>query len=269
MHKKFVISLLASAFISSSALADKVVARYKNIDVTDTQVMQQFNQAMQARGATEQKKITDLPAEMQKNIINGYLTAKIIEDKAKAAGLEKSASFQTKLAQVKNSLLSQEYIEQQINKQLNEADIKKAYDELNAQLKDVKEVNAKHILVADEKTANELMAKLKKGADFNKLAGEFSTDPGSKEKNGDLGYFRKEQMVKEFAEAAFAAKKGELAGPVKTQFGWHVIKVEDKRNAKTPEFATVKPQLEAKVKQEKLVKLIDKLLAEAKIEYKL
>ena len=113
---------------------------------------------------------------------------------------------------------------------------------------DEKEVHARHILVEKEDEAKAILADLKKGGDFAAIAKEKSKDPGSKENGGDLGYFAKDQMVPEFAEAAFKLDKGQLSDPVKTQFGWHVLKVEDKRNRPVPEFDKVKDQVETFVR---------------------
>ena len=122
--------------------------------------------------------------------------------------------------------------------------MKKVYAEATKEMGDEKEVHARHILVEKEDEAKAILADLKKGGDFAAIAKEKSKDPGSKENGGDLGYFTKDQMVPEFAEVAFKLDKGQLSDPVKTQFGWHVLKVEDKRNRPIPEFDKVKDQIE-------------------------
>jgi parvulin-like peptidyl-prolyl isomerase/Tfp pilus assembly protein PilF len=119
-----------------------------------------------------------------------------------------------------------------------------AYFEKNISHYDTpEEIRASHILVADEETANEVLDKLKDGADFAELAKEYSTDPGSKDKGGDLGWFSRGRMVKEFEEAAFALKVGEVSAPVKTQYGYHIIKLTDRKAAHTPTLAEIKDQV--------------------------
>jgi peptidyl-prolyl cis-trans isomerase C len=108
-------------------------------------------------------------------------------------------------------------------------------------------------------------AELKKGADFAELAKTKSKDPGSAD-GGDLGYFTKDQMVPEFSEVAFKLDKGQISDPVKSQFGWHVIRVEDKRDRKPPEFDQVKDQLENYLQRKAQSEMITKLRADAKIE---
>src|SRR4029077_20899689 len=127
------------------------------------------------------------------------------------------------------------------------------------------EVHARHILVPTEDEAKAILAQLKGGTDFATLAKEKSKDPGSAE-GGDLGYFGKEQMVPEFAEVAFKLEKGQVSDPVKTQFGWHIIKVEDKRTKPVPEFDKVKEQVETYVVRKAQADYIHKLQESAKIE---
>src|ERR1700733_12591710 len=119
----------------------------------------------------------------------------------------------------------------------------KVYDEAVKQMANEQEVHARHILVTTEDEAKAVAAALKKGADFAALAKDKSKDPSAAD-GGDLGYFTKDQMVPEFADVAFKLDKGQISDPVHTQFGWHVIKVEDKRTKPTPTFDEVKGQLE-------------------------
>ena len=126
-------------------------------------------------------------------------------------------------------------------------------------------MDARHILVESEDDAKKILADLKKGGDFAAIAKEKSKDPGASE-GGDLGYFSKDQMVPEFSETAFKLDKGQLSDPVKTQFGWHIIKVEDKRTKPVPEFDKVKDQIETYVSRKAQAELITKLRDTAKVE---
>jgi peptidyl-prolyl cis-trans isomerase C len=141
----------------------------------------------------------------------------------------------------------------------------KIYDEAIKQTPNEEEVHARHILVATEGEAKDIETQLKKGADFATLAKEKSKDPGAAE-GGDLGYFTKEQMVPEFAEAAFKLDKGQTSDPVKTQFGWHIIRLEDKRIKPTPTFDQVKGQLQSYVARRAQAELVDNLRKTATIE---
>ena len=130
----------------------------------------------------------------------------------------------------------------------------------------VEEIHARHILVPDEAKAKEIIKKLDGGAEFKDLAKESSDGPTAAN-GGDLGYFAKSEMVPEFAEAAFALQPGTYTKePVKTQFGWHVIKVEEKRQRPEPQFEAVKPQLEAQIRREKLNTMLEQWQKEASIK---
>jgi peptidyl-prolyl cis-trans isomerase C len=139
------------------------------------------------------------------------------------------------------------------------------YNEAIKQTPNEQEVRARHILVATEGEAKDIEAQLKSGADFATLAKQKSKDPGAAE-GGELGYFTKDQMVPEFAEAAFKLDKGQISDPVKTQFGWHVIEVEDKRIKPTPTYDEVKGQLENYVARRAQAELVDNLRKSATIE---
>ncbi len=141
----------------------------------------------------------------------------------------------------------------------------KVYDDAVKQMANEQEVHARHILVATEDEAKAIKDQLKKGADFATLAKEKSKDPGAAE-GGDLGYFTKDQMVPEFADVAFKLDKGQISDPVHTQFGWHIIKVEDKRVKPTPTFDDVKGQIQNYVAHRAQADLVAKLRSAANIE---
>src|SRR6202034_2466653 len=148
---------------------------------------------------------------------------------------------------------------------LSEDAERKVYEEAVKQVKSEPEVHARHILVPTEDEAKAIVAQLKGGADFAALSKEKSKDPGAAD-GGDLGYFTKDQMVPEFSAVAFKLDKGQISDPVKTQFGWHVIKVEDKRTKPTPTFEQVKPQIDNYVAHRGQAELVDKLRSAANIE---
>jgi peptidyl-prolyl cis-trans isomerase C len=148
---------------------------------------------------------------------------------------------------------------------LNDEAMHEVYDEAVKQMPPEQEVHARHILVQTEEEAKEIEAELKKGADFAALAKEKSKDPGAAD-GGDLGYFTKDQMVPEFSEAAFKLDKGQTSDPVHTQFGWHIIKVEDKRTKPTPTFDEVRGQIENYVAHKAQAELVANLRKSATIE---
>src|SRR5690606_15070132 len=141
------------------------------------------------------------------------------------------------------------------------------YDDKVQMIPKEDEVNARHILVDSEEKAKEVFEKIGQGEAFAKLAEAYSNDPGSKADGGNLGYFTKGQMVKEFEDAAFALKKGEVSKPIKSKFGWHIIKVEDRRMKPPPSFDEVKSQIIHSVVQQKSQQTATDLRGKAQIEY--
>jgi len=199
---------------------------------------------------------------------------------AKAAEAKKfgdSASFKRKMEFTRKKLLMEGLLQSVGKDALTEAAMQKVYDEAIKQVGEEKEVHARHILfrapAGDEKAGKDaedkikaVIVRLKKGEDFVKLASELTEDPSGKANGGDLGYFSKEQMVPEFSDTAFKLEKGQISEPVKTQFGWHVLKVEDKRAKAPPKFEEVKPQIERYVVGKAQSELVISLRKDAKIE---
>jgi peptidyl-prolyl cis-trans isomerase C len=189
----------------------------------------------------------------------------LVAKAAEAKNVGDTDDFKHKLAYARTKLLMETYLQAEAKASVNDTELHKVYDEAIGQMKAEPEVRARHILVETEDEAKAVVAELKAGKDFAELAKAKSKDPGAAD-GGDLGYFTKDQMVPEFSAVAFKLEKGQLSDPVKSQFGWHVIKVEDKREKKPPEFDKVKDQLETFVVRRSQSALITKLRAEAKIE---
>jgi peptidyl-prolyl cis-trans isomerase C len=189
----------------------------------------------------------------------------LVAKAAEAKKIADSNEFKQRLAYTRTKLLMETYLQTEAKAAVTDAELRKVYDEAIGQMKSEPEVRARHILVETEDEAKAVLAELKKGTDFGELAKSKSKDPGSAD-GGDLGYFTKDQMVPEFSEVAFKLDKGQLSDPVKSQFGWHVIKVEDKRDRKPPEFDKVKDQLESFVVRRQQSQLITQLRTEGKIE---
>ncbi len=159
------------------------------------------------------------------------------------------------------------YFEQVIAKSVGDGDIKSFYDEHIGKRKAEEEVRARHILVDSKEKAFEILGKLKQGGDFNTLAKESSTDPGSKDQGGDLGFFGRGQMVPQFEQAAFALKEGEVSEPFETQFGWHIIKLDGRRERQAPPFEAIKDRLKVAVIHFKAQQIVMDLRSKSKIEY--
>lgn len=205
-----------------------------------------------------------------------------------AAQLEKSGQTPEKLkADIQDSLKKQQWVESQIKDlpKATDEEVEDFYKKNPQQFQRPEQVRASHILVAlakdaapelvaeKQKKAEEIAARVKSGEAFDKLAKELSEDPSAKENSGDLNFFTREQMVPEFSEAAFGMKKGDLSAPVRSQFGFHVIQLTDKKDAETVALDTVKPQLVAFLNRQKhdeeLRKLLKEVREKASVEVKL
>jgi peptidyl-prolyl cis-trans isomerase C len=185
---------------------------------------------------------------------------------ADAAKVGESPEFKRKLAYFRDKLLLDDYLEQEAKKAATPEAAKALYDQTVKSMKPEEEVHARHILVDNEADAKKIAERVKGGEDFAKVAGEVSKDPGSKAEGGDLGWFTKERMVAPFAEAAFKMSPGQVSDPVKTQFGWHVIKVEEKRTKPIPSFDEMKEQVDQYLTRKAQQDIILKLREAAKIE---
>jgi peptidyl-prolyl cis-trans isomerase C len=169
------------------------------------------------------------------------------------------------LAFERNKVLMETLLQDTGKAALTDDAMHKVYDEAVKQMPPEEEVHARHILVPTEQEAKDIEAELKKGTDFATLAKEKSKDPGAAD-GGDLGYFTKDQMVPEFSDVAFKLEKGQISDPVHTQFGWHIIKVEDKRTKPTPTFDQVRGQIENFVTHKAQAELVENLRKSATIE---
>ncbi len=205
------------------------------------------------------------PASRQASVVQLLIDLKLVAKAAEDKKIADTPDFKQKLAFTRSRLLMDTLLDQEGKAAVTDAALKKVYDDAAKQISGEQEVHARHILVGTEAEAKEIIAELKKGADFAELAKKKSKDPGASD-GGDLGYFTKDQMVPEFSAAAFALEPGKISEPVKSQFGWHVIKVEDKRARKAPPFEQVKPQLEAFVIRKAQAEYVAKLRSDAKIE---
>ena len=208
------------------------------------------------------------PSDGMKNaIINELVGSELAYQEAQKQGLDKDPDFKTSSELANRKMLVNVFLQDFMKKNpVTEADTKAAYEDYKKELGD-KEYSARHILVKTEAEAKDVLAQLKKGDDFAKVAKEKSLDPGSKEKGGDLGWFSPAGMVKPFSDAVTSLKKGETtSAPVQTQFGWHVIKLVDTRAAQVPSYDKVKEGLERTLQQRKLEKMMIGLKEKAKID---
>ena len=205
------------------------------------------------------------PATRKDNVLSFLIDMKIVAKAAEDKKVENNEDFKKRLAFTRNRLLMDSLLASEGKAATTDEAMKKVYEEASKQITGEQEVHARHILVETEDEARAVKAELDKGADFAELAKKKSKDPGASD-GGDLGFFTKEQMVPEFSEVAFKLEPGKISDPVKSQFGWHIIKVEEKRSRKAPDFEQVKAQIETYVTRKAQADYVAKLREAAKIE---
>jgi peptidyl-prolyl cis-trans isomerase C len=213
-------------------------------------------------------KVQSLTPDQQNQVLDDLITMQIMAAQGEKDGLENDPETKAQLALLHMRVLadaeSQKFVKSQTP---SDADLHAEYDTAISQM-DKNEYHARHILVASKDQAEQVIKKLKSGAKFEDVAKAQSTDTGSKNNGGDLGWFTTSRMVKPFSDAVKTLKKGELSQPVQTQYGWHVIQLEDTRDASPPPFDQVKPQLTDAVMRKKLQAYVEDLKKQAKIEKK-
>jgi len=231
---------------------DKIVAKVNGKPITEAE--------MKLAEGELGNELANLPPEVKRRALAEYLIDNaLFAEAAEAEKLGSTPEFEEQMRYLRQRMLREQYFEKTLKGMVSEEEAKKIYKDRVATLKTEDEVAARHILVDSEEKAKELRAKIVAGADFAEVAKENSTDPGSKDQGGLLGYFTKGQMVPEFDAAVFKLHEGEVSEPVKTNFGWHIIKLEDRRRKEPPSFESVKDtimnSLAVRKAQEKAVEL--------------
>jgi peptidyl-prolyl cis-trans isomerase C len=216
-----------------------------------------------------------LPPQLQKQppdklypmVLDQMVGTLLVSQAGRKSKLQDDPIVKKRLALAQDQIIADAYVQRLLAKSVTDDKLHARYDKIVNETPEREEVKARHILLPTEEEAKAVIVQLKGGADFAKLAGEKTTDPAGKASGGDLGYFTKDEMVPEFADAAFKLKNGEYTEtPVKSQFGWHVIKVEDRRTAKPPSFDQMKPRLANDVSREIVSEKIKELKVAAKID---
>lgn len=199
-------------------------------------------------------------------LVDQLVTAMLITEAGRKEKLADDPEVKKRMARAEDRAIQEVYINHVVEQAATDAALHKQYEQFVKEHPPKEEVRARHILLASEADAKAVIAELDKGADFATLAKERSTDP-AKDNGGDLGYFAQGEMVPEFTEAAFKLKKGEYTKePVQSKFGWHVIKVEDRRMGAPPSFEESKEQLTDDVARQVIASKIKELRGAAKIE---
>ena len=199
------------------------------------------------------------------SLLTRAIDSKLVTLEGRRAGFSKDPDVKKRLLDVEDQIISEIFLTKTIGSQVTEEALQKIYSETKSEMASGDQIKARHILLDSKEKAMEIIKKLQAGGEFAKLASEYSTGP-SAASGGDLGWFGEGQMVPEFSKAAFALNPGDIVTkPVKTQFGWHIILVEDRKVSAPPSFDEAKEQLASTMSQKLLKELIETLRTKAKI----
>ncbi|WP_336055477.1 peptidylprolyl isomerase [Nitratireductor sp. CH_MIT9313-5] len=255
-----VVALAASLFAGSAvAQDDKVVATLNGEEITEADIAM----AQQELG----QQFAQLPEDQRRAAaLSAIIDVRVFANAAEEQGLDEDEEFKSRMEFLRQRALHSAYIENTVMNEITDEAVRARYDKQISEMKPVEEVRARHILVETEEEAKEIIKQLDDGGDFAEIAKEKSKD-GAAAEGGDLGYFTKGRMVPEFEEAAFGLEAGSYSKePIKTQFGFHVIKVEDKRNQQPPAFEQVQNQFRSVVFRDLYVEQLAKLRGDANVE---
>ncbi len=265
MKRKFFTAFILMLAFSTAALAeDKVVARVASQDITEAEVLeviQPFGQQAVMLYGTEQGR---------KMIIDDVISMRLYALEAEETKLDQTPEFQSQLANIKRTLLAQSTIRKITDSvTVSEDEARKFFDDNPAMFKQPERIHARHILVSGDETLAKVQEELKAGKSFDVVAKEYSIDPGSAANGGDLGEFPKGVMVAEFEKAAFALKNpGDVSEPVKTQFGWHIIKLEEHIAESPIPYEQIKDKLIQELREQKIQKALQEKSEELEKKYK-
>ncbi len=207
------------------------------------------------------------PEQRRAAALSALIEIRLLASEAEAKGLDKDPEFERRMAFLEQRALHSAVVDAEVSAKITDDEIRKRYDTEMSNTPPVNEVKARHILVKTKEEADAIIKQLDAGGDFEKLASDNTTDPSGKTTGGDLGYFGPGQMVPEFEKAAFALDVGAYSKqPVQSQFGFHVIKVEDKRAQQPPAFDQVKDQIRSLLLRENYFALVKSLRGAAKVD---
>jgi peptidyl-prolyl cis-trans isomerase C len=241
MKQKYLIAAVLSAAISINSPAwasDSVVATYSGGTVKESDVMKKYS-ALSEQPQFKGKKFSELDPGLQDALVKNYIADILVTKEASDSKIQDSSAYKERLALVQERLPRDIFLEQIMTKSVSDKQINNEYNKLIEELKHKKRIKVSQIVVADEKTAKEVKSKIDKGVGFVEVCKQYSIDPNAKANTCSLGIINEGQLVAEFEKVAFSMKVGSISEPVQTQFGWHIIKLDEKLDAALPQKAEV------------------------------
>lgn len=269
MKRLFILFICAGVFAfgctQGKSSSNPVIAKGKGIKITKNDFLNEFNRLPEWAKEGLQGK------EGKERFLDEIIKRELLYQEAKKQGLEKDKDVKARIEEFKKMSLITALFKKEIEEKariVEDKEVKEFYDKNLQEFISGEEVKVSHILVNTEEEAKKLLVRIKKGEDFSKLAKSFSKDPGSAGKGGELGFIKRRQMVPEFEQVAFSLKKGEISNLVKTQFGYHIIKVTARKEGEKSDYAnvkdTIKDTIKGRLMREKQKNLFDSLIEKLK-----
>lgn len=259
-----------SAREAAGAAADPVLARVDGEPLRASDVLDAAADLLppEIRAVPPAQVLAMLPPDMARQLTDRAITERAVLNAARKAGLDRDPEVRRRIRRAEEQELQQALLSREVAAAVTEEAVRARFERDNAGRAGQEEVQARHILVRTETEARQVLAEVQRpGADFGEIAKRRSIDPGAAQNGGDLGFFRKADMVPEFAEAAFALQPGQISpAPVRSPFGWHVIRVEARRTAAPPDFAEVREMLRRQMMEEQVEEVVGRVRAAARIE---
>lgn len=269
---------LSTMFLSISMLstltfatvnADEVVATYVGGEINKSQIMQELKPQLNLQSGEEVKNFDDFPRVEQEKLIKIYVNSIFLKKEVEKSNIMTSKEFLEKLENAKMQLAQQELITNYLKSHITDKMVNDEYEKYVGKIKGKQQIDVAHILVKTQKEANDIKNRLNKGEKFAALAKEKSIDEASKAKGGDIGYIvlnQPGQLVEEFEKKAFSLKVNEISAPVKTEFGWHIITVLDKKSVPVPTKEEAKPIIDNILAAEIIKQYINELEQKADLK---
>ncbi len=264
-------ALFTVGFLSLATLAqaagkkDYTILKVDEDEIPYSRVVTIWNGLFPEEGAPDFDHFDD---KVKQNVLRGVVSEHLIHREAMASGIENSVKVKEAIEKLKEKIITQAFLEEKADLQVTDNKVRALYDEQVGLMKDKEEIRARHILVETEDEAKEVLEELEDDEDkFAAIAKKKSLDKASAIRGGDLGYFTDDKMVDAFSKVAFELEEGALSVPVETEFGWHIIQVQDKRKVNIPPFEEVEQQIRDQLRGEAIRAYVNDLVDTAHVTY--
>lgn len=255
---------IAAFMVFKNKQGDQVIAKVNGSKVYQSELDDRLNKMF--RSLDQKISINDIPPQILESLVQDIYLQRELNKIAAGSKAAKSKEVKKQIEDIKYAIMRQAYLEAEVKEKVTDEAVKNKYSEISSELLGKKEMHLKHILVESEATAKKVAALLKQGKSFATLAKEYSKDTANAKNSGDLGYIIPDNLDEEFAVAVQKLKKGQISSPIKTKFGWHIVKLENIRNVVIPEFESAKSTIADNMKQEIIEGIFSKITKDAKVK---